>query len=65
MQRCFESLLGPCPLRLLLFKTGLSGDYVTLHDVMGHQQPAVQVPTCAAQVFVVDLLLLFPEQPVP
>lgn len=34
MQRCFESLLGPCPLRLLLLKTGLSGDYVTLHDVM-------------------------------
>lgn len=55
MQRCFESLLGPCPLRLLLLKTGLSGDYVTLHDVMAFSRQ----PYRCRPVLLRSLLLIY------
>lgn len=38
--RLFNSLFGPCPLRLLLLTTGLYGDCVTFHDVIQPSAPS-------------------------
>lgn len=46
-----------------MLTTGLSGDGVALRDVIALSAPPVQVQTCPAPDFVVDLLLLFPERP--